>query len=150
MRRTLIKLLVATTLLVFLLLLCFTGIDPALKVVIGAVLVVVVGPSVLLWGIDLSRAIKREGATSSSMRAAGRVLAIPQILFGVILTAWGVAYPAVFGIRDILGNASRGAGVLTPLVFTVTSSGMFLVGINYVRDGLSLLRYPTSRGSSEE
>jgi hypothetical protein len=71
-RRILIKLLVATTLLAFLLLLCFTGIDAGIKAVTGAVIVVVLGPSVLLLGIDLSRAIKREEATSSSMRAVGR------------------------------------------------------------------------------
>lgn len=150
MRGTLIKLLVSTTLLVFLILLCFTGIDSGLKAVIGAVIVVVVGPSVLLWGIGLSRAIKRQGSTSRSVRTVGRVLAIPQILFGVILVAWGIAYPAVFGIRDILGNASRGADVVMPVLYTLISGLMFLAGIKYVRDGLSLVRYPRSQGSSEE
>lgn len=150
MRRILTKLLIATTLLAFLLLSCFTGIDPALKGVVGAVIVVLLGPSVLLWGIDMSRAINREGTTSSAVRTVGRVLGIPQIMIGVILIAWGVANPAVFGIRDILANASRGAHVLAPALYTVISALMFLAGIKYLRDGLSLVRYSSSPGSGGE
>lgn len=70
----------------------------------------------------------------------GRVLGIPQILIGIILIAWGVAYPAVFGIR----------GVLAPALYTVIFALMFLAGIKYLHDGLRLLGYPNSPGTSGE
>lgn len=141
MKWTLIKLLIATTLLVSLVLLSFTHINGGLKAVSDVVLVVIVGPSVLLWGIDLSRAIKREAARSQSMRTIGRILAIPQLLFGVILVAWGVAYPAVFGIREIVSRLSQGAGVIHPVIYTILSGSMFVAGVWYLRDGLGLMRY---------
>lgn len=141
MKRTLIKLLIATTLLVSLILLSFTHIDGGIKAVSDVILVVIVGPSVLLWGIDLSRAIRREAVSSQSMRTIGRILAIPQLLFGVILVAWGAAYPAVFGIPEIVSRLSQGASAFHPAIYTILAGLMFSAGIWYLRDGLGLMRY---------
>jgi hypothetical protein len=65
------------------------------------------------------------------------LLAIPQLLFGVIMVAWGVYYPAAFGIHDI---ATHGRSSAMPIVYTGTSALMFVLGLKYVRDGLKLMR----------
>jgi hypothetical protein len=140
-KRALIKLLLTTVLLVALILLCFAAIDSGLKAVIGAVIVIIVGPSVLLLGIDVSRAIKQESLAAQSVKVLGRVLGVPQALIGVMLVAWGAAYPAVFGIHDIIVNVSSGTNPTFPVIYTITAGLMFLAGLNYLREGLGLMGF---------
>jgi hypothetical protein len=73
----------------------FAGLALGLVVLIGV-------PSTLLFGIDASRAIGRQKRTNHLMNNVGRVLGIPQSVFGVILMAFGVAYP-VYHFMNGLG-----------------------------------------------
>jgi hypothetical protein len=105
--------------------------SPFAGLAVGLV-VVVVFPSTLLFAIDASRAIRREILTNNSVRFLGKILGIPQAIFGVILMAFGVAYP-VYSLINGLG--------LTPLVtvLIVMALVMFCVGFYYAKEGLWLI-----------
>jgi hypothetical protein len=106
--------------------------SPFAGLAVGLV-VVVVFPSTLLFAIDASRAIRREILTNNSVRVLGKILGIPQAIFGIILMAFGVAYP-VYSLINGLG--------LTPLVtvlYIVMALVMFCVGFYYVKEGLWLI-----------
>lgn len=95
--------------------------------------VVVVFPSTLLFAIDASRAIRREVLTNNSIRVLGKILGIPQIIFGIILMAFGVTYP-VYKIINGLGPTS-----LMTVLYIFFAFVMFSVGFHYIKEGLWLI-----------
>jgi hypothetical protein len=95
--------------------------------------VVVLFPSTLLLSIDASRAIRREILTNNSVRVLGKILGIPQVIFGIILMGFGVAYP-VYNLMNGLGPTP----VMT-VIYIVTALVMFSVGFYYIKDGLWLI-----------
>ena len=97
-------------------------------------LVVVVGfPSTLLFGVDASRAIRRQNRTNSLVRNVGRILGIPQIVFGVVLMAFGVAHPVHHFMNGL------GPTPLIAVAYIILALVMFSVGFYYFREGLHLI-----------
>jgi hypothetical protein len=95
--------------------------------------VVVVFPSTLLFAIDASRAIRREITTDNSVQVLGKILGIPQAIFGIILMAFGVGYP-VFTLVNGLGPTP-----LMTVLYIVMALVMFRVGFYYLKEGLWLI-----------
>jgi hypothetical protein len=94
---------------------------------------VVVFPSTLLFAIDVSRAIRRDTLPNNSVRVFGKILGIPQIIFGIVLMTFGVAYPVY--------NFIHGLG-LTPLItalYIILALVMFRVGYYYIKEGIWLI-----------
>jgi hypothetical protein len=106
--------------------------SPFAGLAVGLV-VVVVFPSTLLFAIDASRAIRREILTNNSVRVLGRILGIPQAIFGIILMAFGVAYPVYKFINGL------GPTPFVTALYIVMALVMFCVGFYYVREGLWLI-----------
>lgn len=95
--------------------------------------VVVVFPSTLLFAIDASRAIRREITTNNSVQVLGKILGIPQAIFGIILLAFGVGYP-VYTLVHGLGPTPLMTGL-----YIVMALVMFRVGFYYVKEGVWLV-----------
>lgn len=95
--------------------------------------VIVVFPSTLLFAIDASRAIRREITTNNSVRVLGKILGIPQVIFGTTLMAFGVGYP-VYNFVNGLGRTP-----LMTLLYAVVALVMFRVGFYYIKEGLWLI-----------
>jgi hypothetical protein len=106
--------------------------SPFAGLAVGLV-VVVVFPSTLLFAIDASRAIRREILTNNPVRVLGKILGIPQAIFGIILMAFGVAYP-VYSLINGLGLTPR-----VTVLYIVMALVMFCVGFYYVKEGLWLI-----------
>jgi hypothetical protein len=106
--------------------------------ILGGMIVVVIFPSTLLFGIDASRAIKRDNPSHRSVRILGRTLGIPEGVLGVILMAFGVVFPIV-GIRDFIENGSIGENPVFRLINIGTAILMFSIGYPYLKESLGLL-----------
>lgn len=135
-KKSLIKLLVATIVLVGLVSECFYQSDPSLVGVIAVVTGILALPIVILLSIDASRAIKREMSTNKATKALGVLLGIPQAVLGVLLMAIGIGYPFI-GIRAIIADLSTGQPTIFPLISTITALMMFVLGYYYLREGFS-------------
>ena len=135
-KRALIKLLAAATVLVGLLLGCFSHIDRGLVGIMAAVTIILAIPITVLLSIDASRIIKREMPLNKSVRILGAILGIPQAVFGTILVAFGIVYPFI-GMRDIVADLSLGQPAIVPFIWTGTALLMLGLGLYYLREGLS-------------
>jgi|SRR5882724_7890280 len=136
-RHSLVKLLVATIVLVLLTVICFGDIDPGLRGTIATFVAVVAFPVSLLLGIDASRVIKREMPGHRSISLLGKALALPQAIMGTVLVGFAVAYP-VFGIRELVSDISNDVMPALPVVRICIAALSFTVGVHYVREGLGL------------
>src|SRR6185312_5319543 len=135
-KKSLVKLLAVTAVLVGLISECFYQNDPGLVGVMAVVAAVLVFPVVILSSIDASRAIKKDMSTSKSTRVFGDILGIPQAIIGILLMAIGIAYPFI-GIQNIVINFSSGRPIIFQVISTMIALMMLLVGYYYFREGLS-------------
>jgi hypothetical protein len=135
-RKSLIKLLVATVVLVGLLSECFYQSDRGLVGVMAVGTAILALPIVILLSIDASRAIKREISIDKSTRVLGIFLGLPQAVLGILLMAIGIAYPFI-GIRNILVNLYLGQPTIFPIISTISAIMMLIIGYYYLREGLS-------------
>lgn len=135
-KKSLIKLLIATIVLVYLVSECFYQNDPGLVGVIAVGTAILALPIVILLSIDASRAIKREMSINKATRAMGALLGIPQAILGILLMAIGIAYPFI-GIRNIVIDISLGRPTIFPLISTISALMMLIIGYYYLREGLS-------------
>jgi len=138
-KKSLIKLLVATIVLVGLVSECFYQSDRGLVAVLAVGTAILALPIVILLSIDTSRAIKREISINKSMKILGAFLGIPQAVLGILLMAIGIAYPFI-GIRNIVVDLSLGQPAIFPLISTIIAIMMFIIGCYYLREGLSFGR----------
>jgi hypothetical protein len=106
--------------------------SPFAGLAVGLV-VIVVFPSTLLFAIDASRAIRREITANNSVQVLGKILGIPQAIFGIILMAFGVGYP-VYTLLNGLGPTPLMTGL-----YIVMALVMFRVGFYYFKEGLWLI-----------
>jgi hypothetical protein len=136
----LIKLLVSTIVLAFLIALIIANPHSSDNGIIGGLIIVVIFPSTLLFGIDASRAIKRETPSHRSVQILGKALGVPQGVFGMILVAFGVVFP-IMGIRDFIETGSLGENPVFRLVYIGTAILMFSIGYHYVKESLWLLGF---------
>lgn len=135
-KKSLIKLLVATIVLVWLVSECFYQSDPGLVGVIAVGTAILPLPIVILLSIDASRVIKREISINKATRVLGALLGIPQAVLGILLMAIGIAYPFI-GIRNIVVDISSGRLAIFPFVSTIIALMMLIIGYYYLREGLS-------------
>jgi hypothetical protein len=98
----------------------------------------VIFPSTLLFGIDASRAIKREIPSHRSMQIFGKALGVPQGVSGLIRVAFGVVFP-IMGIRDFIETGSLGENPVFRLIYIGTAILIFSIGYYYVKESLWLL-----------
>ena len=77
---------------------CLRDIDPSLQAVLIVFGVIVVFPSVVLLGIDLGKAINREGPVTARARRLAAILTFPPVIFGAILIGAGLVIPFI-GLR---------------------------------------------------
>ena len=106
--------------------------SPFAGLAIGLV-VLVLFPSTLLFAIDASRVIRKEAQSNASIRVLGYALGIPQLLFGALLMAFGVAYPVSINIQGL------GPTPLVTALYVGYAVLMFSVGFYYTREGLRLV-----------
>jgi hypothetical protein len=106
--------------------------SPFAGLAIGLVIIVLF-PSTLLLSIDASRAIRKEILTNNSVRVLGKILGIPQVIFGIILIGFGVGYP-VYNLMNGFGPTPN-----ITAIYIVYALVMFGVGFYYIRDGLWLV-----------
>jgi hypothetical protein len=99
----------------------------------AGLVVLVVFPSTLLFAIDASRAIRKEIAANNSVQVLGKVLGIPQAIFGLILMAFGVGYP-VYTLINGLGPTP-----LMTVLYILMALMMFRIGFYYFKEGLWLM-----------
>ena len=136
----LIKLLVSAIVLAFLIALIIANPHSSANGIIGGLIIVVIFPSTLLFGIDASRAIKRETPSHRSVQILGKALGVPQGVFGVILVAFGVVLP-IMGIRDCIETGPLGENPVLHLVYIGTAILMFSIGYHYLKESLWLLGF---------
>ena len=136
-RKGLIKLLASAAVLIGLILACISRSNRDLVGIIGGIIVLLVLPATLLWGIDASRVIKREMPKNKSIRILGTLLGIPQAIMGTILIAFGLVGPFI-GVRDFIAERAAGQSGIMPFIMTVTAIAFLIVGYYYVREGLGL------------
>jgi hypothetical protein len=134
-RKALIKLLVATSILAALILSCFIDSVGDARGLIVFFIVVLGFPITLLTGIDASRVIKREAPKHKSLAVLGRLLAFPQAVFGTILIGFSIVYP-VFCVPEIIRDISDGYLRATRLFGLIAAAFGFGVGVHYLREGL--------------
>ncbi len=139
-KSALIKLLVSTIVLAFLIASIVVNPHGPGNGILGGVIIVVVFPSTLLLGIDASRAIKRDNPSHRSVRILGKALGVPQAAFGVILMAFGVVFP-IMGTREFIETGSLGENPVFRLIYIGTTILMFSIGYYYVKESLWLLGF---------
>lgn len=137
-KSALIKLSVSTIILAFLISLIVAYPHDSDNGIIGGLIILVIFPSTLLFGIDASRAIKRETPSHRSVQILGKALGVPQGVFGVILVAFGVVFP-IMSIRDFIETGSFGENPAFRIVCIGTAILMFSIGYHYVKESLWLL-----------
>lgn len=136
-RKALIKLLASAAVLIGLILACISRSNRDLVGIIGGIIVLLVLPATLLWGIDASRVIKREMPKNKSVRILGTLLGIPQAIMGTILIAFGLVGPFI-GVRDFIAERAADQSGIMPSIMTLTAIAFLIVGYYYVREGLGL------------
>jgi hypothetical protein len=133
----LIKLLIATIVLVGLVFFWLTDTSGGLQGFAAVAIVILAFPITLLIAIDAARVIRREEPGHRSLRVLGNFLAFPQAILGTILIGFGAAYP-VFGVRDLIHDLNAGSAPIFPIVRLIVAALMFVVGLRYFREGLGL------------
>jgi hypothetical protein len=137
-KSALIKLLISAIFLAFLIALIVVNPHSASNGIWGGLIVVIVFPSTLLFGIDASRAIKRETPSHRPVQIFGKALGVPQGVLGLILVTFGVVFPIV-GIRDFIETGSLGENPVFRLICIGTAILMFSIGYHYMKESLWLL-----------
>jgi hypothetical protein len=140
-RKALVKLLVATTILAALIISCFVESVGDARGLIVFFIVVLGLPITLLIGIDTSRVIKREAPAHKSLAVLGRVLAFPQAVFGTILVGFSIAYP-VFEVPEIIRDLSDGRVPAIRLFTLIAAMFSLGVGVHYIREGFGSEKPP--------
>jgi hypothetical protein len=136
-RKALVKLLLALVALIGLILTCFSGIDRGVVPVIVGLIVLIIFPSTILFGIDASRVIRAEASAGRAVRVLGRILGIPQAIMGIVLIAFGVVYP-FFGVRDFIADLSARRSGIGSFIMTLTAIAALFLGYYYLREGLGI------------
>jgi hypothetical protein len=102
--------------------------EPAFRILAGTLLVVLIGPMLLLTLRDTGQALRKRGATSNRAAFWGRVLGVPQALFGLVSVVVGLAIiPLLLHKWWTQGEAPIGNWIAGP--------------IGFVGFGLILMRY---------
>lgn len=134
-KSALIKMALAAIVLLGLSIICLRDIDGGLRATLIVFMAIVVLPSVILFGIDASRAIKREQPQHGPLRLLAATLIFPQAMFGIVLIATALVLPFV-SIRAVAIEAAEGRFAAMRAYGLLLSPLFLVLGCHYLWEGL--------------
>lgn len=136
-RKVLIKLSAAACFLICLTAVCFADIDRSLVAVIAAITVIVILPVTLMLSVDASRVIRNVMPQDRKAMILAAILAIPQVVLGVVLLLVGLVFPFVL-VNDVITDIRGGQPIFLHAISILTAFFMLIIGYFYVLEGLGL------------